>query len=208
MQPVTMADALEALSSMEEGQPYSYRRDDPKRRLADELARISGELGVEPVVIGGLAVNHHGYMRLTADLDVLLARSDATALVRRLKSERGWKRYAEGFKNTLLDVSVDICVEGERTSPHSTETFPSPRELQLVEVDPLPVPTLPELIALKVMAGRARDDADVVELLKRHRRRIASVQRRAAERLRTDGARSRLAALVERAREELARRRR
>jgi hypothetical protein len=31
---------------------------------------------------------------------------------------------------------------------------------------------LSELIALKVMSGRARDDADVVELLKRHRSRM------------------------------------
>jgi len=56
------------------------------------------------------------------------------------------------------------------------------------------------------MSGRARDDADVVELLKRHRRRSASVARQAARRLSTDAARERLDVLAERAREELARR--
>ncbi len=192
---------------MEKGRPYSLRPEDPKRRLADDLARIAGELGITPLVIGGLAVNHHGYLRLTADLEVLVSKAFAAALVRRLRSEPGWKRYAEGFKNTLLDVSVDICVEGERTAPNSAETFPSPDELETIAAHPLPVPALFELIALKVMSGRARDDADVVELLKRQRSRIPDLRRKASKRLRTAQARDRLRSLVQRARAELARRR-
>lgn len=202
-----MAEALGALSSMRKGHPYSLDPEDPKRRLADDLARISQGLGITPLVIGGLAVNHHGYLRLTADLDVLVSKSAALSLVRRLRSEPGWRRYAEGFKNSRLGVSVDICVEGERTAPRSMDTFPSPAELDTVEVSPLPVPSLPDLIALKVMYARARDDADVVELLKRHRPRIASLRRTAARRLRSAESRDRLSALVERAREELRRRR-
>jgi len=76
-----------------------------------------------------------------------------------------------------------------------------------VAVRPLPVPELSELIALKVMSGRARDDADVVELLKRHRRRIGPLRTAAARRLKTDEARARLNALVARAQDELTRRR-
>jgi hypothetical protein len=206
--PTTLADALEALSSMEEGRSYSLRPEDPKRRLADDLARLGRDLGVTPVVIGGLAVNHHGYMRLTADVDILVSRADVGPLLRRLRSEPGWKRHAEGFKNTLVGVSVDICVEGDRTSPRSAETFPSPAELDIIELQPLPVPALPDLLALKVMSGPARDDADVVELLKRHHTQIPSLRRRASERLRTAEARRRLDGLVRRAREEMARRRR
>ena len=69
---------------MEKGRAYSLRPEDPKRRLVDDLARLARELGVTPVVIGGLAVNHHGYMRLTADVDLLISRSDAAPLLRRL----------------------------------------------------------------------------------------------------------------------------
>ena len=79
--------------------------------------------------------------------------------------------------------------------------------LLTIDVDPLPVPALSELLALKVMSGRARDDADVVELLKRHRSRMASLKTAATRRLRTGSARRRLQALVVRAREESARRR-
>jgi hypothetical protein len=203
----SIADALEALSSMEKGRPYSLRPDDPKRRLADELASIAGELGVTPVVIGGLAVNHHGYLRLTADLDILVSKASASALSRRLRSEPGWRRHAEGYRNGALGVSVDICVEGERTAPGSSETFPDPGDLKTIRTEPLPVPALSELIALKVMSGRARDDADVVELLKRHRSRIAALRREASARLRTEEARRRLIELARRAKQELARRR-
>lgn len=192
---------------MKKGKPYALRPEDAKRRLVDDLARLCADAGVRPVVIGGLAVNHHGYMRVTADVDILVARGEVVALYRKLKSEPGWKRYSEGFKNTQLDVGLDICVEGERTAPRSTEEFPAPAELAVVEVGPLPVPALGELLALKVMSGRARDDADVVELLKRHRTRMATLRAAASRRLRTPEARKRLSGLVARAKAESARRR-
>ena len=203
----SLARGLEAMASMEKGKPYALRPEDAKRRLADELARLCSEAGVKPVVIGGLAVNHHGYMRVTADVDILVSRQEVVPLYRRLRDEPGWKRHAEGFKNTLVGVGLDVCVEGERTSPGSREEFPNPAELAKVAVRPLPVPALSELIALKVMSGRARDDADVVELLKRHRSRMGALRSAASKRLRTAEARNRLRALVGRAREEAARRR-
>lgn len=201
----SLTRALEAMAAMQRGRPYALRPEDAKRRLADELARLCRLAGVKPVVIGGLAVNHHGYMRVTADVDILVSRRDAVPLYRRLKAEPGWKRHAEGFKNTYVNVGLDICVEGERTAPGSNEEFPSPGNLRKVPVRPLAVPALSELIALKVMSGRARDDADVVELLKRHRARMTALRSSAAKRLKTDEARERLAVLVSRAREEAAR---
>jgi hypothetical protein len=195
------------MASMEKGKPYSLRPEDAKRRLVDDLARLCAEAGVKPVVIGGLAVNHHGYMRVTADVDILVARAEVVALYRRLRSEPGWRRYAEGFLNTALGVGLDVCVEGERTAPRSSEEFPSPAALAVVDVGPLPVPALAELLALKVMSGRARDDADVVELLKRHSSRMTALRRAAARRLRTGEARARLGALCTRAKQEAARKR-
>lgn len=199
--------AIGAMAQMDKDEPYGLKPEDAKRRLAEEVARLCREAGAAPLIIGGLAVNHHGYARFTADVDLLVSKADAIPLVRRFKQEGGWRRYREGFKNTILEVSVDICVEGEPTSPRSTETFPAPADLRSVAVRPLPVPALSELIALKVMSGRARDDADVVELLKRHRRRIGPLRTAAARRLKTVEARGRLYALVARARDELTRRR-
>lgn len=197
--------AIGAMALMDKGEPYGLRREDTKRQLAEDLARLCREAGGAPLVIGGLAVNHHGYARFTADVDLLVSRAQAMPLLNRLKREQGWRRRGERFKNTVLDVAVDICVEGDRTSPHSRETFPAPADLRSVSVRPLPVVQLPDLIALKVMSGRARDDGDVVELLKRHRRRIAALRTAAAKRLKTREARRRLDALATRARDELGR---
>jgi hypothetical protein len=199
--------AFGAMALMDKDEPYGLKPKDAKRRLADELARLCHEAGVAPLVIGGLAVNHHGYARFTADVDLLVARADALPLLRRFRQEHGWRRRGDGFRNTVLDVGVDICVEGEKTAPHSEETFPAPADLRSVSVHPLPVPALPDLIALKVMSGRARDDADVVELLKRHRKRMGALRAAAVRRLKTAEARRRLGALVTRARQELVRRR-
>lgn len=203
----SIEQAIGAMALMDKDEPYGLKPEDAKRRLAEELARLCHEAGVAPLVIGGLAVNHHGYARFTADVDLLLSKAEAMPLRRRFKQEQGWRRHREGFKNTVLDVGVDICVEGERTSPHSAETFPAPADLRSVPVRPLPVPELSELIALKVMSGRARDDADVVELLKRHRRRMRDLRTAAATRLKTTEARARLDDLLARAQDELTRRR-
>lgn len=143
--------------------------------------------------------------RRLADELARLCRESAVKPVVIGRAEPGWRRHAEGFKNLFVGVGLDICVEGERTAPRSTEEFPSPADLRKVRVQPLPVPALSDLIALKVMSGRARDDADVVEPLKRHRSRMPALRSAAAKRLKTEEARERLAALVSRAREEAAR---
>jgi hypothetical protein len=202
----SIEEAFGAMALMDKDEPYGLKPEDSKRRLADELARLCGDAGVVPLVIGGLAVNHHGYARFTADVDLLVCREDAVALLRQFKQEQGWRRHPEGFKHTVLGVGVEVYVEGEKTAPRSAETFPDPADLRTLPVQPLPVPQLSELIALKVMSGRARDDADVVELLKRHPRNIATLVKAAAGRLKTAEARKRLRALAGRAREELGRR--
>lgn len=202
----SIEQAMGAMALMDKDEPYGLKPEDAKRRLAEELARLCQEAGVAPLIIGGLAVNHHGYARFTADVDLLVSKADALPLLRRFRREPGWRRHREGFKNTVLDVGVDICVEGQRTSPGSAETFPAPADLRSVSVWPLPVPELAELIALKVMSGRTRDDADVVELLKRHRKSMGALRTAAVKRLKTDEARGRLDGLVARARAELVRR--
>jgi hypothetical protein len=193
-----MKPALEAMQTMERGSPHSLSLEDRKRRPADDFRKLCREIGVEPVVIGGLAVNHPGFMRFTDDPDVPVSKDDAARLFRRLKETPGRRRHAEGFRSSEPGVGLDIRVEGARTSPRWDEVFPGPREIRRLRINPLPVVALPELIALKVKSGRAKDDADVVELLKRRPSRIRSVSASAARR--------RLAGLVDRAREELARR--
>jgi hypothetical protein len=206
MKPSSLERALDAMESIMPGEPYALRPGDPKRKLIHELARISRELKIRPVVIGGLAVNHHGYLRVTVDVDLLLSKDDALKLHRRLKDELGWKRYGEGFKNTTLGVGVDMCVERGGTSPSWREFFPHPAEIKVLKVSPMPVPSLEELVLLKAKSGRLKDDGDLGELLKRHPRRIESLHQTVRNRLETSEARRHFDGVVARAKEELARR--
>jgi hypothetical protein len=196
---------MEAMLLLEKGHPYSLRPEDPKRKLLDEVGRLCREMGLSPIVIGGLAVSHHGYLRTTKDADILASKKDGMALIRRLRSELGWKRYGEGFMNTILEVGLDICVQGQRASPRGEEVFPDPAEFETVAAEPLPVVSLPDLVALKVMSGRARDEGDVVEIFKVHRKRMDSVCASAARRLKTPAAKALLKSLLGRAKEELRR---
>ena len=197
---------MEAMVYMEKGSPYSLHPDDRKRRLLQEIKDLCQELDIHPVVIGGLAVSHHGYLRTTQDVDLLLTDEDGSTLYKHLKSALGWKRYGEGFKNTRLEIGLDLCLEGRSTSPRWKEQFPNPADLRTVKVDPVPVASLAEVLALKCMSGRAKDDADVVELLKIHRGKIKPLAEAARGRLKTREARAHLAGLVKRTKEEISHR--
>ena len=187
---------------MEKGRPYSLRPEDAKRRLADDLARICEEAGVKPVVIGGLAVNHHGYMRVTADVDILVARRRPSPSTGGSGPSQAGSATPKGSRTPSWASGSTSTSKAKGPRPARPRRSPNPAEIATIDLDPLPVPTLPELLALKVMSGRARDDADVVELLRRHRSRMASLRNAASRRLRTEDARKRLRALVARAKAE------
>lgn len=182
--------ALDMLQTMEKGWPYSLRPEDRKRRLVDDLARLARRLKIRPIIIGGLAVNHHGYVRATADVDILLTREDAARLRRRMRRR-----------------ALDVHVSGHQSWRAWQERLPDVAAVRVLPVRPLPVPTLHELIALKAMTGLMRDASDIMELLKLHRRRIPALHKSARARLRTEEARRHLDAVIARTREEIAQRR-
>jgi hypothetical protein len=76
-------------------------------------------------------------------------------------------------------IQVDLLPEGERpgtakalaptTIPHPTRLGASGKTLRYIELAPL--------IELKLAAGRARDDADVIELLRVHEHDSATIRR-------------------------------
>jgi hypothetical protein len=83
----------------------------------------------------------------------------------------------------------------------------NPSDLKQSRVRPLAVAALPEVIALKAMSGRARDDADIAELLKRHPSRVSAVSKSARARLQSEEARQHFDAVVDRAKDEIRHRR-
>ncbi|HEV3236051.1 MAG TPA: hypothetical protein VGZ25_03625 [Gemmataceae bacterium] len=128
----------------------------------------------EAVLAGGWAVWHHGYIgRVTQDLDIVLAAESVDSLMR-AASVSGFEILAPkpGRWPKLLhketNIQLDILPEGARpgvasklaptTIPHPAKMGGSGRILNYI--------SLPSLIELKLAAGRARDEADVVELIR------------------------------------------
>ena len=106
------------------------------RRVVRLLARHC----IPHFVIGGIAVQEHGYCRTTLDIDIVVPNADE---VRRL--------LAHGFPE------VKVFQGGEKMLPVPAEVSSEPQIL------PLNV-----LIGAKLATGRAQDFADAVELIKKN----------------------------------------
>jgi len=108
-------------------------------------------LGIDPVVVGGLAVQHYGYERLTEDIDVLIDRESYDQLV-------NTGEVYQGRLTAFSDFDVDVLTEGEEN-----ENNPDPSVVRLRNTN---LPTFEGLMYLKLNAGRLKDQSDIVELIK------------------------------------------
>lgn len=153
----------------------------------EAIARALNEAGVPFIVVGGLAVNAHGYGRATQDIDLVISLDPAA--VRRAFQALASLGYgprvpvtAEGFADpaqrarwvtekgmTVLNFHSDR----HRETPVDvfvTEPFDFSQEHGLALVEevapgvPLRIVRLETLVRLKEDAGRPQDLADVAEL--------------------------------------------
>jgi hypothetical protein len=154
----------------------------------DLLVRALDEAGVRYLVAGGLAVNAHGYLRFTKDIDLVLQLDPQNILAAFAALEKigyrplvpvtaaefadpdrraGWVRdkgmtvlnfWSDRHRETPVDVFV-------------TEPFPFEEEYSRALVKPLgsiPVRfvSIPSLIRMKEIAGRPQDKIDIEYLRK------------------------------------------
>lgn len=134
---------------------------------------------------GGWAVWHHGFVgRVTQDLNVALAAENLGEFLR-TASVSGFELLPqkEGRWSKMLHkdtgIQVDILPEGARpgTEAHpAPTTIPHPLAMG-AEVGTLRYVTLASLIELKIAAGRARDESDVVELIRANPDQVETVRR-------------------------------
>jgi len=132
-------------------------------RISAELKRLS----VPFAVAGGLALNFHGYIRMTTDVDLLLTENGLGEL-------ESWERLGrKRLRDTVHNVQIDILLAGEYPGDRQPKpvAFPDPSEASEVGADGIPILTLEKLLELKLASGmtaphRLRDLADVIELIK------------------------------------------
>ena len=143
-------------------------------RVVLAVDRLLQALRCPSVLAGGWAVWRHGYVgRVTQDLDIVLPadrieefiRTAALAGFEVLPVAKGrWPKV----RHRETDVTVDVLPEGGRpgtAARPAPTTIPHPSLLGAAGIM-LKYPTLPALVELKLAAGRARDESDVVELLR------------------------------------------
>jgi hypothetical protein len=145
-----MDATLEALSRL--GRFARTMTPNPRNiELALPAARaLFTETGAPFLIVGGVAVVHHGYLRTTEDIDVLVDPASLPTLLRHVAS----------------DVPIDLLIAGEPMPRPGSPRYPFPDATRASPNDAAIV-DLGLLCELKLHAHRHRDLADVVELLQR-----------------------------------------
>lgn len=158
---------------MSEGGRF-FQKESATHHTLKKITQKLGELGIDYVVVGGMAMFQHGYRRFTEDVDLLVTREGLREVHRKLDG-LGYLPPFQGSKN-LRDaeygVRIEFLVAGEfpgdgRPKPVA---FPTPASVA-EEIDGIRYVNLPALIELKLASGmtsaeRMRDLADVIELIK------------------------------------------
>lgn len=154
--------------------------------LFQQLSTESAERGLPFLVIGGLAVNLHGYSRDTADLDLLIQR-DTRERWLGFFSELGYTVFND--QGVFLQLSppkkgawpVDLMFVREETFQPMLTAGPT---VEMFGVQVI-IPTLEHLLALKLHAlthghfGRyLKDYLDVENLIRIHRLDLRSEKMR------------------------------
>lgn len=134
--------------------------------VAPEILQAAGkaseklrEAGIPHALAGGLAVGAHGYPRTTDGVDFLVG-------------DEAFVKHEGGFVTLKLPliaigkVRVDF-VSIEESKGEERQLRPALEEAPRSEG--VPIVPLPALVYMKLKAGRQKDTADLVELLKRGR---------------------------------------
>jgi hypothetical protein len=149
------------------------------------IDRVLDAIQSVAVLGGGWAVWHHGFVgRITQDIDVALPASMVEEFLRaasvagfdRLAVRPGrWPKLVHQETKIQVDVLPEGARPGTRSRPAPT-TIPHPSKMGAAG-PALRYITLPSLIELKIAAGRARDESDVVELVRTNEEQIEDIRR-------------------------------
>jgi hypothetical protein len=153
-------------------------------QVVTAIDRVLQAIQTEAVLGGGWAVWHHGFVgRITQDIDVALPASMVDEFLRAasvagfdlLPVRAGrWPKLLHKETKIQVDLLPEGARPGTRSRPAPT-TIPHPSKMGAAGLA-LRYITLPSLIELKIAAGRARDESDVVELVRANESQIDNVR--------------------------------
>lgn len=142
------------------------------------LAKVARDLAVHDIdymVIGALALFHHGYARLTEDIDLVLTPEGLEIFHRELIG-LGYLAAFPGAKkrlrSTTENITIEVMVTGEYPGDGKPKPVSIPEPLAAsIEIDGIRIVKFEKLVELKLASGmtaphRLKDLADVQELIK------------------------------------------
>ena len=153
-------------------------------RVVRDLERLLRATAVRAVVAGGWSVWHHGYVgRVTEDVDIVIPQCSEVDLLSNAMlfgfelvpvNPGSWPKLEHpslehpSLEHTETGIRVDLMPEGRYPGiPSRLAPIPIGHPLRYVDgLDQLDFISLPGLFELKLGARRAKDIADLVELIK------------------------------------------
>jgi hypothetical protein len=145
--------------------------------LIERLAREAEKRGVEFLVIGGHAVVHHGYERMTTDVD-FLSEQGAREAWRSILGEFGYELAVEtpAFEQFSKQEPGWPQVDIMFVNPSTWENLRGESEAKTSRRVVVRVPSPAHMVALKLHAASSpqrsdpeKDWGDIFQLVKRHR---------------------------------------
>lgn len=140
----------------------------------DKIVRRLTELQIPYSIVGGMALFHHGVRRFTEDVDILVTKHDLKKIHEELAG-RGYlppHRQSKHLRDTELGVRIEFLTTGDFPGDGKPKPVAFPEPLGASSLSGgISYVNLPTLIELKLAsgmtnAGRLRDLADVLELIK------------------------------------------
>jgi hypothetical protein len=164
-----------SLSEVLEQAGAFFMKRSPIHEAALRMATTLQEMEIPFVVVGALAVNAHGHVRTTGDVDILLT-PDGLAKFKARWLGRGWVEVfagSRGLRDAVTGVKIDILLTGDYPGDGRPKPirFPDPSQAMQLDSDGLPILTLPKLLEMKLASGmtaahRPRDLDDVIQLVR------------------------------------------
>ena len=118
-------------------------------------------------IVGGLGAIHHGYERLTRDIDVVIPTRLLDAITRvapHYGIKVNWQDPEGWHKLSFEGVNIDVVPEGGQPRKDSPRTIPGPKQLGVPQG--LDYASLAGWLETKLSSYRAQDRADVVQVMK------------------------------------------
>lgn len=131
-------------------------------RVLEGLNRLLQDIGVPADLIGGVALSNYNYVRNTEDVDILIKKSDYSAVANALVSNGAVWLNKEN-KYSWQNHTIQICYGGLKVRD-TVFLDPANTTPGLTVID------LPRLLAMKVEGGmnQHRHRTDFIELIKRN----------------------------------------